>query len=64
MTQGNKSSGYWDLFSDQIFRIEFDEKFPFLTQNLLTRLYNTPSEANSTRKDEILSGILKILKAA
>ena len=64
MTQGNKSSGYWDLFSDQIFRIEFDEKFPFLTQNLLTRLYNTPSEANSTRKDEILSGILKILKGA
>lgn len=61
--EANKSSGYWDLFSDQISQVPHDNRLVILATSLLNKLYQRQSESNSIIKDEILSGILKVLKS-
>ena len=60
--QGNKTSGFWDIFSDQVANAKNDNRVKQLVPCLLERLKNQPSEINSMNKDEILCGLLKVLK--
>ena len=59
----SKSSGYWDLFSDQIQKGSSAASLTQITLYLIEELQRRPSEVNSMNKDEILCGILKVLGA-
>ena len=57
----SKTSGFWDLFSS-LLEIQLIEDYLPLTNYFLQHLTSHPSEANSSHKDEILSGVLQILQ--
>ena len=57
----SKTSGFWDLFAS-LLEIQTIEDYLPLTNYFLQHLTSHPSEANSSHKDEVLSGVLKILQ--
>ncbi|OMJ88629.1 hypothetical protein SteCoe_9412 [Stentor coeruleus] len=64
LSNGNKSSGFWDLFSAQVQQVAANVQVSIITPCLIDHLMRRPSEFNSIHKDEILSGILKVLKSS
>lgn len=60
--EASKTSGYWDLLTFLVAENDISIPASNLAFYLLVNLEKCPSEPNSSYKDEILSGILQVLR--